>query len=49
MFYELVNLRYKEALEREKIPLFRALQWVWFAVAMSAAYGSSWLRAPLVL
>lgn len=46
IFRELVNLRFLEAKERD-MPLFRSLQWAWFVVAMSYAYGSSWLKAPM--
>merc|ERR1719498_1268287 len=45
-FNELVNLRYVEAKEKD-MPLFRSLQWAWFAVAMFYAHGSSWLKAPM--
>lgn len=45
-FSELVNLRYKEAKERD-MPWFRSLQWAWFTVAMLYAHGSSWLKAPM--
>ena len=46
VFRELVNLRYKEARERD-IPLFRTLQWMWYVGAMVWSYSRSWLRAPM--
>ena len=45
-FSELVNLRYVKAKEKN-MPFFRTLQWLWFAVAMFFAHGSSWLKAPM--
>lgn len=38
LFRELVNVRYVHAKGR-KVPLFRTLQWLWFAVAMFYCYG----------
>ena len=46
VFRELVNLRYKEAREKD-IPMFRTLQWMWFGVAMVWSYTLSWLKAPM--
>lgn len=40
LFKELVAVRYKAAMER-KTPLFRTLQWSWFAAAMLYAHGDS--------
>jgi phosphatidate cytidylyltransferase len=40
LFKELVNVRYKAAMEK-KIPLFRTLQWAWFIVAIFYTYGDS--------
>lgn len=33
LFRELVNVRYKKAQEKS-MPLFRTIQWTWFALAM---------------
>ncbi|CAN0138960.1 unnamed protein product, partial [Phaeothamnion confervicola] len=38
VFKEMVNVRYVKAKERD-IPLFRTLQWSWFAVATFYTYG----------
>jgi phosphatidate cytidylyltransferase len=38
VFKEMVNVRYRAAKEKE-IPLFRTLQWSWFAVAVFYTYG----------
>ena len=46
IFCELVSLRYVEAKERQ-VPLFRTLQYGWFAAAMLHSYGSAWLKAPV--
>ncbi len=46
LFYELVSVRYKKAKEA-KMPLFRTLQWAWFAVALFYAYGASFLKADI--
>jgi phosphatidate cytidylyltransferase len=40
--------RYHAAREVE-IPLFRSLQWLWFAAAMAWSYSASWLKAPMGL
>jgi phosphatidate cytidylyltransferase len=40
LFRELVNVRYVEA-KTKSMPLFRSLQWAWFALAMFYTYGES--------
>lgn len=40
LFRELVNVRYKKAQEKS-MPLFRTIQWTWFALAMLYIYGES--------
>lgn len=48
IFGELVNLRFTAAKSKAvEGPLFRTVQWGWFATAMAHSYGSSWLKAPL--
>lgn len=40
IYRELLNIRYNAA-KAEKVPLFRTIQWLWFAVAMMYIYGDS--------
>jgi phosphatidate cytidylyltransferase len=40
LFRELVNVRYREAAEKN-IPWFRSVQWMWFVVALFYNYGDS--------
>ncbi|KAF0692628.1 Aste57867_16304 [Aphanomyces stellatus] len=40
IFRELVNVRYREAAEKQ-LPWFRTIQWCWFAVALLFNYGDS--------
>ena len=49
IFSELVAVGYSEANTDRTIPLYRSLQWAWFAVSMSAAYSLEGLNAPLDL
>jgi len=49
IFKELVDVGYSEANTERELPLYRSLQWVWFMVAMSAAYSIEALNAPLDL
>jgi len=49
IFKELVDVGYSEANPERELPLYRSLQWVWFMVAMSAAYSLEALNAPLDL
>lgn len=49
-FGELVAVSYQEAQRdtSEAIsPLFRTMQWAWFAVAMAIAYSTDFLKAPM--
>mmetsp|Transcript_2891 Transcript_2891/g.2882 ORF Transcript_2891/g.2882 Transcript_2891/m.2882 type:complete len:422 (-) Transcript_2891:286-1551(-) len=43
LFRELVNVRYRQAQEKE-VPLFRTIQWIWFFLAMIYIYGESFHR-----
>lgn len=48
IFAELLALRFTAAKDKAvEGPMFRTVQWGWFATAMVHSYGSSWLKAPL--
>jgi phosphatidate cytidylyltransferase len=47
IFRELVNVGMGAGNVEREIPLYRALQWLWFAVAMLAAYTSPFMHAPM--
>ena len=48
IFGELVALRFTAARRTAtEGPMFRTVQWGWFATAMLHSYSSSWLKAPL--
>jgi len=48
IFGELVSLRFNQAKTKAvEGPMFRTVQWGWFATAMVHSYSSSWLKAPL--
>lgn len=49
-FGELVAVSYREAqrdTQESLLPLFRTIQWAWFAVAMAVAYSTDFLKAPM--
>ena len=51
IYRELVNVRYKSHGSRivGKVPRFRTVQWLWFAVGLHFAYGSDVAKAPMGL
>ena len=46
VFRELIKVKDDPVRDRD-IPMFRLVQWVWFAVSMFFAHGSSFLKSPL--
>jgi len=44
-FAELVSVGYRE--RKAPGPMFRTLQWGWFAIAMAAAYSTDFMKAPM--
>jgi len=47
IFRELVNVGMQEGNVDREIPLYRSLQWLWFAVAACATYSADNLKAPM--
>lgn len=47
LFREIVNVAHSEANAEKEIPWFRSVLYVWFLVAMFAAYTSDKLKAPM--
>lgn len=43
IYKELIALRY-ESDETNNLKWFRTIQWLWFFVSMTYAYGTSWLK-----
>jgi len=46
LFTECVSVGYSKVNSEKEIPWYRTLQWAWFFVAMSCAYGSKEFHAP---
>jgi phosphatidate cytidylyltransferase len=47
IFRELVAVGMRNANDERQLPLYRTLQWLWFAVAMLVAYSADVLEAPM--